>query len=92
LFAKIDELLPQHSIQELQQLLPNARNITQKALGMKEYLADQDYKEIEKQIPEEIIEAVEAPYAGGAKKEQDFSLQELESALSSVEARLKELS
>ena len=99
MFAKLDELLPQHSIEELERLLPEARNVTQKALGMKEFIADHGFKEIEKEIPEEIIEAVESPeqfapevMSGRARKpKEEVSLQELESALSSVEARLKEL-
>ena len=99
LFAKLDELLPQHSIEELERLLPAAKTVTQKARGMKEFIAEHGYKEIDREIPEEIIEAVESPEqinpgaTMGRKpsKKEDLSLAELESALSSVEARLKEL-
>src|SRR3989344_5829389 len=46
LFAKLDELLPQHSIEELERLLPEARSVTQKALSMKDFFADKGYREI----------------------------------------------
>jgi len=96
LFAKLDELLPQHSVEEMKKLLPEAKNVTQKALQVKQFFAEQGYKEISKEIPEEIIEAVESPEQINPalhreKKEDKVSLQELESALSNVEARLKQL-
>ncbi|MEK6964122.1 MAG: hypothetical protein AABX70_06865 [Nanoarchaeota archaeon] len=99
LFAKLDELLPQHSIEELERLLPDAKSVTQKARGMKEFIAEHDYKEIDKEIPEEIIEAVESPeqlnpasiMGREHRRKEELSLTELENALSSVEARLKEL-
>ena len=99
LFAKLDELLPQHSIEELERLLPDAKSVTQKARGMKEFMAEHGYKEIDKEIPEEIIEAVESPeqinpaavMGRERRRKEEISLNELENALSNVEARLKEL-